>query len=449
MHGAKTADLSLRSHGGLSGPRPLSDPNALNRQDLRISIKSLCSAPPSASEHANTTDLETSDVVDSEAAADDHEATSLIGVPFLAEANVGSEEMDSEDSQRTISLQGDTGVSDGYCMPGQNPDVDDSTVLAAIDNRPTEGFTSAHDVATSVPNQIVGPPKRTCVEPTGKPSLGSQAKKRKLSDRARPGSDSSSLSSPQVSPPEEMSSPIEYYEIDFRHDASCHSGYLVKKRMGAPDSIQEWTQMPALESHDDQFGNMFRLNDLVEIHIDSEKARKSKFPQALAKLMEIRSFTDADGRHGRHSPTLLFLVAWFNTKQDAKRFPEDWGCTDDSNWPHSKKYVLTTRLQVVESSMTSKVISISAMERAIAVGIVHDVEDNKRLVSTSDIGWKFRASTLIHNLDIPLSCSLAEKLTELTLLRKRRLQLLSMLRVCEAQISLLEKPNDALIHKIL
>ncbi|KAJ9624461.1 hypothetical protein H2203_005196 [Taxawa tesnikishii (nom. ined.)] len=172
------------------------------------------------------------------------------------------------------------------------------------------------------------------------------------------------------------------YSINQRVSRAC---YVVEKSPHAPDELPMWDDAQPLHTVEDG-AQTYRLNDVVRVDIDNDDRTLKSVPSAYALVVAMRDVgpgvRDVDQR-------TFVLVAWFNTRHDARRYPQDWGCKNMSAWPKRKSHILTTRLQVLELGVLRGVLD-SKVKGRLETDCVHDVLRDGRIKKMNrDTSWRF------------------------------------------------------------
>ena len=111
-----------------------------------------------------------------------------------------------------------------------------------------------------------------------------------------------------------------------------------------------------------------------------------------------------------------------------------------SKWPRTKKYVLTTRLQLIEPSMASKP-PMAGLERALALDAVHDTVSSRRIVAHDKVKDKFVEAKMA-DLPHPKRITEQEILAELKRLKERVWDLEQISDAQTKRIQMLEKRDS-------
>lgn len=180
------------------------------------------------------------------------------------------------------------------------------------------------------------------------------------------------------------------YIVSYIDDPVSIRGYAIQRSPSAPCSLPEWSSAQHLHTLDDET-DVYELGDIVHIDLELEDQHSKFCPASLARIVDMRDLGCGDGDK---DSGIVFLVAWFNTRHDERRYHQHWGCKNMSAWPKGKTHVLTTRLQLVEVGAVGRVLGPKGRRR-LEMGKVHDVLGSGRITEmTASLEWRFREAGL-------------------------------------------------------
>lgn len=175
------------------------------------------------------------------------------------------------------------------------------------------------------------------------------------------------------------------YTISYADNPMPLRGYVIQRSPSAPYYFPEWKDAQRLDALDDGI-DVYEPGDIVHIDLELEEQHSKACPASLARIVEMRDLGCADRDKDSR---IVFLVAWFSTLHDMRRYRDDWGCKNTSAWPKGKTYILTTRLQLVEAGAVGHVLSLERGKR-LAMDKVHDVLGSGRITRKESVEWRFR-----------------------------------------------------------
>ncbi|TKA60921.1 hypothetical protein B0A49_13788 [Cryomyces minteri] len=190
-----------------------------------------------------------------------------------------------------------------------------------------------------------------------------------------------------VTPDKENPINDDFYVLSYVQHPVSRRGYLVRKSSSAPPGLPQWSETQSLHVLDDG-PDVYRLGKIVNIRLDLRDQQLNSCPPALARIEDMRDLGRDNNDNDKDNGT-VFLIAWFNTRHDARRYARDWGCKNLSAWPKGKTHILTTRLQLVDVGVVGRVLGTKERKR-LEVGKVHDVLDSRRITEMVKVGWRFR-----------------------------------------------------------
>lgn len=144
----------------------------------------------------------------------------------------------------------------------------------------------------------------------------------------------------------------DFYAVSYIDNPGSLRGYVIQRSPSAPCSFPEWSDAQRLHTLDDGT-NVYELGGIAYIDLELEDQHLESCPASLARIVDMRDL-GCDG--GEKDSSVIFLVAWFNTRHDVQRYPHDWSCKNMSAWPKGKTHVLTTRLQLVDLGAVGDVL---------------------------------------------------------------------------------------------